>query len=91
MICVGFARRFILATADAARRTTDLRCPFFIAHGGADTVSLPEGSAMLRDGASTPEQMRQRKVYPGGLHEMLNSGQRQAVMQDMVGWIQSRL
>jgi alpha-beta hydrolase superfamily lysophospholipase len=91
MICVGFARRFIQSTSDAASRRAELRCPFFIVHGGADTISLPAGSALLHEGASTPKDMRQRKEYPGGLHEMLNSDQRETVMQDVMGWVRSRL
>ena len=91
MICAGWGVQFVDASEYALSRAAEVRCPFYICHGGADVVVLPAGTAALHARASTPAADKEKVVYPSLLHEALNEPQRHEVMEDMLRWVRSRL
>jgi acylglycerol lipase len=62
-----------------------LRLPMLVMHGGADSIAPPSGSRMLHDRAGSAD--RTLRLYDGLFHEILNEPEREAVLGDLVGWL----
>ena len=65
------------------------RLPLLILHGTADKATRPDGSKMFHDRAGSAD--KTLKLYDGHAHDLLNDLGREAVMADIVGWIDARL
>nr|XP_029123772.1 uncharacterized protein LOC105056382 isoform X5 [Elaeis guineensis] len=63
--------------------------PFLVLHGTTDTVTDPEGSRRLYEEASSMD--KSIKLYKGFLHDLLIEPERDEVMEDIIGWLNSRL
>ncbi|KAG1342696.1 Lysophospholipase [Cocos nucifera] len=63
--------------------------PFLVLHGTTDTVTDPEGSRRLYEEASSTD--KSIKLYKGLLHDLLIEPERDEVMEDIIGWLSSRL
>ncbi len=63
-----------------------VRGPAFIAYGGHDELVPPD--AMAKAWATLPPTVR-RAFYPNGYHLLLSDRERQLVIDDLVGWMQS--
>jgi alpha-beta hydrolase superfamily lysophospholipase len=63
--------------------------PVLILHGTADKVTRPSGSQRFFDTAGSKD--KTLKLYDGHYHDLLNDYGREAVMQDIVEWIEARL
>jgi acylglycerol lipase len=60
-----------------------------ILHGTADKATRPDGSQEFFDKAGSTD--KTFKLYDGHYHDLLNDLGREAVMDDIVGWIDARL
>ena len=60
-----------------------------ILHGTADKATRPDGSQEFFDHAGSAD--KTLKLYEGYYHDLLNDLGREAVMADIVGWIEARL
>lgn len=74
---------FVLAHLDA------LRVPTLLMQGGADTISAPTGVDRIEAGATHSELTVRR--YPGLFHELFNEPERDAVLDDLVRWLEDQL
>jgi acylglycerol lipase len=63
--------------------------PFLVLHGSDDQVTDPKGSKELYDQASSPH--KNIKLYPGLLHDILFEPERIGIIQDIIGWMDTRL
>jgi alpha-beta hydrolase superfamily lysophospholipase len=67
----------------------DFTLPLLIIHGTKDTVTRPEGSKEFFDNASSKD--KTLKLYEGYFHDPLNDLGKEAVMDDIKGWIGARI
>jgi alpha-beta hydrolase superfamily lysophospholipase len=63
--------------------------PLLIIHGTKDTVTRPEGSKEFYANAGSMD--KTLKLYEGYFHDPLNDIGKEAVMDDIRGWIAARL
>ncbi|XP_074308129.1 uncharacterized protein LOC141643009 [Silene latifolia] len=63
-----------------------LRVPFIVLHGSEDTVTDPQGSKKLYEEASSKD--KTIKLYEGLLHDILFEPEREAVVRDIVEWLE---
>ncbi|KAG4391779.1 hypothetical protein GLYMA_05G248100v4 [Glycine max] len=66
-----------------------LRVPFFVLHGTADSVTDPVASQKLYVEASSTD--KTMKLYDGFLHDLLFEPERDAITQDIIQWLNSRV
>ena len=66
-----------------------LGLPVLILHGTADRVTNPAGSRELYAAAGAAD--KTLKLYDGHAHDLLNDHGREAVMDDIRGWIDARV
>ncbi|KAH1075570.1 hypothetical protein J1N35_027898 [Gossypium stocksii] len=64
-----------------------LKVPFLVLHGMDDTVTDPKASQKLYDEASTDKTI---KLYEGLLHDILFEPEREAIMDDIIQWLNVR-
>ncbi len=73
---------------DAMTRAQDgagtIRLPILIQHGGADSLTAPDGSRFLFDHVASAD--KRLEIYPGLFHEIYNEPERDAVLDDLVAW-----
>jgi len=63
--------------------------PVFILHGTADKVTNPKGSQLFYDTAGSSD--KTLKLYDGHVHDLLNDLGKEAVIADIIQWIERRL
>jgi acylglycerol lipase len=63
--------------------------PVLILHGTADKATRPAGSQLFYDTAGSVD--KTLKLYDGHFHDLLNDVGREAVIGDIIGWIDARL
>ena len=66
-----------------------IQLPLLILHGSADKNTRPSGSQHFYDMAGSAD--KTLKFYEGSFHDPLNDNEKGVVMQDIQGWIDSRL
>ena len=76
---------FVEARQRVLRDARRLAIPALVLHGGADRVTYPEGSREFAEAA--PKELVRHVEYPGAFHEIFNDLGREAVIRDVVGWI----
>lgn len=77
------------AMADVRAKAGRIELPLLLLHGGADSLTAPEGSQFLAQHVSSPD--RELKLYPGLFHEIFNEPERDSVIADVTGWIRKHL
>lgn len=78
-----------LATIARVRaRAGEIQIPLLVVHGGADRVNSAEGSEELFKLVSSTD--KQLRIYPGGFHEPHNDLDREAVLSDVIDWLDER-
>jgi alpha-beta hydrolase superfamily lysophospholipase len=79
-----------MATADWIQtHAADLQVPLLMIQGGADRVSLPEGSRRFFNQVTFPDKTWHE--YPESCHEIYDDLDYPQVIQDLWDWLQSRL
>jgi esterase/lipase len=63
--------------------------PVFILHGTADKVTKPSGSQFFYDTAGSKD--KTLKFYEGYYHDILHDVGKEAVMADILAWIEARV
>ena len=63
--------------------------PLLIIHGSEDKATLPKGSAFFHQTAGSKD--KTLKIYPGYFHDLLSDTGKEAVMADVVAWVEARL
>jgi acylglycerol lipase len=63
--------------------------PVLILHGTHDKATKPNGSQLFFDAAGSTD--KTLTFYEGYFHDLLNDIGKEAVMADILGWIDARL
>jgi acylglycerol lipase len=74
------------------RLKTDFPCitlPLLILHGTQDKAARPSGSRFFLEKAGSKD--KTLKLYDGAYHDLLSDTDKEAVMTDIVNWIDTRL
>jgi len=66
-----------------------IKLPVLILHGTLDRATKPSGSLLFYDTAGSTD--KTLKLYEGAYHDLLNDFDKTEVMDDIKGWIDSRL
>lgn len=77
----------VMARVRAAARAIEL--PILLLHGGADSLTAPEGSRFLSEQVASKD--KQLKIYPELYHEIFNEPERNRVIGDVTTWIAKHL
>jgi alpha-beta hydrolase superfamily lysophospholipase len=80
-----FMDAMAVAQADACRITL----PILIQHGEADRLTAPAGSHYLFDHVGSQD--KRLEIYPGLFHEIYNEPERDAVLDDLIGWFDAHI
>jgi alpha-beta hydrolase superfamily lysophospholipase len=79
-----------IVTADWIQtHAADLQVPLLMLQGGADRVSLPEGSRRFFNQVTFPD--KTWREYPESYHEIYDDLDRQIVLADLSNWLQAHL
>jgi acylglycerol lipase len=71
------------------REFPSITLPVFIIHGTEDKATKPSGSRLFYETAGSND--KTLKLYEGYAHDLLNDVGKEAVMDDIVQWIDARL
>ena len=63
----------------------ELRLPILILHGSEDKLVNPSGSQLTYDRVSSSD--KTLKMYPGMRHEIMNEIGKEAVLDEIVTWL----
>ena len=77
-------KEFMDAMAVAEADAPKIRLPILIQHGEADRLTAPAGSRYLFEHVSSKD--KRLEIYPGLFHEIYNEPERDAVLNDLIGW-----
>lgn len=70
-------------------RLGELSVPLWIGHGSLDRLAMPSGSSTLLQMAASTD--KERKLYNGLYHEILNEPEGEVVLHDITFWLKKRL
>ncbi len=65
-----------------------LSMPLLLLHGTEDQICPPADSALVHDTVSSPDRTLRR--YPGLYHEVFNEPEREAILTDLICWLNGR-
>jgi len=85
---LGFAAAFLGAQAATLAAAPRVAVPMLLLHGSDDPLCPVEGSRRFFAGLASRESAL--RVYPGLRHEILNEPEREAVLGDLLEWMQQR-
>lgn len=75
----------VIADALLKRRFGEFTLPLLILHGEADKAAKPSGSRHFFEAAGSVD--KTLKLYPGAYHDPLNDLDREAVLADIMAWL----
>ncbi|KAK8499560.1 hypothetical protein V6N12_018943 [Hibiscus sabdariffa] len=76
-------------TSYLQRNMNRLRVPLFVLHGMDDTVTDPRASQKLYEEAASTD--KSIKLFEGLLHDLLFEPEREAIMGDIIQWLNCRV
>jgi acylglycerol lipase len=80
----------MLATMEGLpARLPRLSIPLLLLHGTDDRICPPAGSAMVHEAVSSPDKTLRR--YQGLYHEVFNEPEREAILTDLLSWLNQHL
>ena len=79
---------FVSTSERLHREFSTISLPVFILHGTADKPTVPAGSEEFFAAASSKD--KTLKLYDGHVHDLLNDTGREAVLADIVAWLDQR-
>jgi len=85
---VGTAVEILRAGRSTLRDAQDIRLPLLILQGTGDRVVQFEAARELYERAGAED--KTLKLYEGFYHEVLSEPERQRVLDDLVGWLETR-
>ncbi len=77
---------FQMMRGSLQRRAGDLRVPTLVIQGGEDHVAAPEGTQ--RWVGLAPKGLVELRLYPGLYHEVLAEVGREAIISDLIDWLE---
>jgi acylglycerol lipase len=66
-----------------------LSMPLLLLHGTDDQICLPAGSSMVHEAVSSQD--KTLRSYPGLYHEVFNEPEREAILTDLIAWLNDHL
>lgn len=85
---LNIARELYLGGRDALKHAHEWRLPLLLQHGTADTVTMPSGSELAFERASSPD--RTLELWPDRQHNLITDEGWEEPVQHIVDWIQNR-
>ena len=82
-------KEFMDAMAAAQAGAPTITLPILIQHGEADRLTAPDGSRYLFEHVSSAD--KTLKIYPGLFHEIYNEPEQDAVLDDLLGWLDAHI
>lgn len=82
-------QQLALADERLKKEFPQIKVPLLILHGTMDKATKPEGSQEFYDQAGSDDKMI--KFYEGHYHDLLNDLDKDAVMSDIMGWLNDRV
>jgi len=79
----------LAATRRVASRLSRLTLPLLVLHGGDDRLVSPNGGKLVYDSAQSRD--KRHKVYDGLYHEIFNEPEQDAVIDDVLTWLDAHL
>jgi acylglycerol lipase len=80
----------MLATMEGLpARLPRLSIPLLLLHGTDDQICAPAGSAMVHEAVSSPD--KTLRQYQGLYHEVFNEPEREAILTDLLSWLNQHL
>ncbi|KAK7314687.1 hypothetical protein VNO77_33214 [Canavalia gladiata] len=94
LVCTGSLRvrtgyEILRITNYLQQNFRNLRVPFLVLHGTADSVTDPDASQKLYEEASSAD--KNIKLYEGFSHDLLFEPERESITQDLIQWLNSRI
>jgi alpha-beta hydrolase superfamily lysophospholipase len=81
--------QMLAAMDDVQANAGRITLPLLLLHGERDGLAAPEGSRFLYERAGSAD--KTLKPYAGLYHEIFNEPEQQAVLDDLVGWLDAHL
>lgn len=82
------AAEALAAVERVTQRLPGLRLPLLVLHGTADLLAAPSGASSIAERAQSPDVTL--RLYDRLHHEILHEPEREAVLDDIVGWLDER-
>lgn len=82
-------KEFMDAMAAAQAGAPKITLPILLQHGEKDSLAAVAGSQYLFDHVGSAD--KTLKIYPGLFHEIYNEPERDAVLDDLVGWFDAHV
>jgi lysophospholipase len=79
----------LVMMAGLPARLPQLCMPLLLLHGTDDEICALAGSAMVHDAVSSPD--KTLRQYQGLYHEVFNEPEREAILTDLVSWLDQHL
>ncbi|XP_028785056.1 uncharacterized protein LOC114740966 [Neltuma alba] len=94
LVCTGSIRvrtghEIIRITSYLQQNLRNIKVPFLVLHGTADTVTDPVASQKFYEEASSSD--KTIHLYEGLLHDLLFEPERHAVTQEIIQWLNNRV
>ncbi|KAK7251754.1 hypothetical protein RIF29_35225 [Crotalaria pallida] len=94
LVCTGPLRvrtgyEILRITTYLQQNLSKVKVPFFVLHGTADSVTDPAASQRLYEEAASSD--KSIKLYEGFLHDLLFEPEKDAIMQEIIQWLNSRV
>ena len=83
------ARELLNAISFIGEHMEDVEVPLLAMHGGADVITLPEGSRELVRRARSKD--KTLKIYDGLYHDLLHEPEKEQVMTDIAAWLDAHV
>ena len=83
------AAEILRAMQGIPKMAAQITLPILMIQGGADRLVDPEGAKMLFETVQSPD--KTIKIYEGLYHEIFNEPERDQVLADVEGWLESHL
>ena len=83
------ASEVLKAAARIKENMPNLKVPVFIIHGTDDKATRWQGSQYFYDNVGSAD--KTLKLYEGGYHDLLNDTDKEAVMADILAWVNERM
>ena len=77
------------AMAAAREGAHGITLPILLQHGEADALTAPAGSHYLFEHVASTD--KRLEIYPGLFHEIYNEPERDAVLDDLIGWFDAHV
>lgn len=88
-ISARLASEMFNAMQDAQAGLEKIVLPMLVMHGEEDRLAAVEGSKLAEEKLGSEDKLV--KIYPELFHEIFNEPEREAVLTDMVNWLETRV